>query len=53
MFFDCPPNKPRISHDGWSTAKDYPLWSVTHNGDFRLFDTLAQACDYIRKGLKP
>ena len=52
MWFDCPPAtfKPRISHDGWHTAKQSPLWSVTTPaGDFHLFDTLGQAADYVRK----
>jgi hypothetical protein len=52
MFFDCPPAtfKPRIAPDGWSdTSPGVHFWSVTTGGDFRLFDNLGQACDFIRR----
>jgi hypothetical protein len=55
MLFDCPPAtfKPRIAHDGWTLSAGEVKrrkWTVTTpDGDWQLFDTLGQACDFIRR----
>lgn len=55
MVFDCPASafKPRIAHDGWTISAGQikrGLWTVSlPDGDWQLFETLAQACAFIRK----